>query len=405
MSQPVKFCRICGSTSITEFLNLGKQPLANAVLTKEQFHNEKFYPLRLGICQECGLVQLLDIVNPEILFENYAYFTGNSSEEWKKHFSELAAILSKDFSLSENDLVVDIGSNDGTLLKNFKTKILGIDPAKNIVKLAIENGVPTICDYFSPVIADKIALTQSRAKVILATNTFGHVNDLFTFMKGIQKLLTEDGIFVIEVPYFLETYKNVEFDTIYHEHLSYFLTNPLINLAHSFKIPVFKIEKLSTHGGSLRVYMGKNREVEPSVAKIWEEECDLGLYKSRTYSGFGDKINLIRENLINLVRTEYIQGKEICGYGHPAKASVLSNYCHLEKYIDYIIDTTPYKQGKFSPGTHISIVSPDYFHNKPTDYSLIFAWNYKDEIMKKEKEFIKNGGKFIIPIPEPKVIP
>lgn len=397
-------CRICGSEKLFDFLDLGNQPLANAVLTKEQFADEKFYPLILQFCEHCGLIQLKDLVPPEILFEQYAYFTGNASEEWKKHLSEFAYKLEKEFNIKQQDLVIDVGSNDGTLLKNFHCKILGIDPAKNVAEQARKDRIPTIIDYFAVKIADKISNSHGPAKLVLATNTFAHLQDLYEVFSALKVLLSNDGVFVVEVPHFLELFKNLEFDTVYHEHSYYFLLKPLIQLGNLFKISLFRVEKLSTHGGSLRLYFGKNRAIENSVSKILKEEIDAELYNIRTYTDFVDKINSVKEKLLTLLRTIKFNGKTICGYGHPAKTTVLSCYCHLEKFVDYIKDDTPYKQGKYSPGTHIPIVSSKEFYENPTDYAIMFAWNYKDEILALEKNFISNGGKFIIPIPKLEIV-
>lgn len=398
-------CRVCGSQNVFDFLDLGSQPLANAVLTKVQYANERFYPLILQFCENCGLVQLKNLVPPKILFEEYAYFTDKASEEWKKHLSEFAHLLEKEFNIRDNHLVVDIGSNDGTLLKNFRCKVVGIDPAKNVAEQAKKDGIPTIIDYFTVQTADKIANNLGSAKLVLATNTFAHLQDLYEVFSALKVLLSDDGAFVVEIPHFLELFKNLEFDTIYHEHSYYFLLKPLIQLGNMFKIPLFKVEKLSTHGGSLRLYFEKKRPIENSVFEVLEEEQKAGMYQKETYITFTNKVNLLKETLVSILKEIKGNNQTICGYGHPAKATVLLNYCELKRFIDYIKDDTPYKQGKFSPGTHIPIVSSKEFHEHPTNYALMFAWNYKKEILETEKDFIKNGGKFIIPIPEVKVIP
>lgn len=402
-----KRCRICKSDDLDKFLELGEQPPANAFLTEEQLEaycSTWVYPLDVYFCKRCGLIQLLDIVSPDLLFRDYAYFTGKSSETMKKHFLELASSLTNDFCLTKKDLVVDIGSNDGTLLKNFRTRVLGVDPAMNLVEEAQKNGVPTLCGYFGAGLAFDIIQKFQEAKVITATNVFAHVNNLYDLMAGVCLLLKEDGVFVIEVPHFLELYRRKEFDTIYHEHLSYFLSKPINNLVTKFGMNIFKIEKTPVHGGSIRCYIGRKFR-ESSFLKIFGEEIGLGLYKPSTYETFSKEVGKIKSDLLNLLIELKSKGKRIVGYGAPAKGNTLINYCGIGKYLDYLTDTTPYKQGRYSPGARIPVVSPDILKKDKPDYALMLPWNYEKEILKKEKEFIKNGGKFIVPIPTPRIIP
>lgn len=402
----MKSCRICGSTQLYAFLDLGMQPLANAVLAQEQFVDERFYPLSLQFCKNCGLVQLKDTVSSDVLFREYAYFSGKASEDWRQHLADLAKKLEDEFSACSTDLIVDIGSNDGTLLRNFHRNVIGFDPAVNVAKEAIANGVQTIIDYFNVENVMDLVRLQGKAKIVTSTNSFAHIPDLYEVMSALKLLLADDGVFVAEVPHFLQLFKHHEFDTIYHEHVFYYLTKPLAQMSDLFKIPLFRIEKLSTHGGSVRLYFGKNRTTEPSVEEVFQEEEGCGLYEPATYNLFSKHVRRLQMDLIKLLQSLKSERRKIVGYGHPAKASTLLNSCKIgPEIIDYVTDTTPYKQGKFSPGMHIPIASPDKFHNDNPDYAIMFAWNYKDEILRKEQKFLQRGGKFIIPIPKVEVIP
>lgn len=398
-------CRICGKAKLYQFLELGAQPLANAFLESEkQFKHERFFPLDVYFCPACGHVQLTDIVSPNLLFRDYAYFTGKSSNTMQQHFKHFADKLIAYYNLASEDLVIDIGSNDGTFLKNFTTRIVGVDPAENVAKEANADGVPTVCDYFTAESAWKILNRHGQAKVITATNVFAHVNNLYDFMAGVNLLLQQNGLFIIEVPHFLELYRGKQLDTVYHEHLSYFLTKPLSFLASRFNMVNFKVEKIPVHGGSIRCYF--KRATQPDLPRIYQMEIQCGLYTFETYLTFAEEVNKIKKNLTRLLTKLKTKGKQIVGYGAPAKGNTLLNYCQIgTDTLDYITDTTPYKQGKFTPGMHIPVVSPDVFHQEQPQYALMLPWNYKDEILEKEQKFIKQGGKFIVPIPEPKIVP
>lgn len=398
-------CRVCGKPKLYGFLELGPQPPANAFLESEnQFKHEKLFPLDVYFCPSCGLVQLTDIVSADLLFRDYAYFTGKSSRTMQHHFKQLAHKLTLEYNLKSEDLVVEVGSNDGTFLKNFKTRIVGVDPAENVAKQANANGVPTVCDYFNAESAWKILNRHGQAKVITAANVLAHVNNLYDFMAGVNLLLAQDGVFVIEVAHFLELYKRNEFDTVYHEHLSYFLTSPLSLLALRFNMVDFRVEKIPVHGGSIRCYF--KRAVQPHLPRIYQTEMKCGLYVFQTYLTLAEAVNKTRKDLTALLAKLKKKGKQIVGYGAPAKGNTLLNYCQIgTDTLDYVTDTTPYKQGKFTPGMHIPVVSPDVFHKNPPDYALMLPWNYKEEILIKEQAFIKNGGKFIVPIPQPQILP
>ncbi len=399
-------CRICGSNNLHEFLDLGPQPPANAFLECDQLESEQYFPLKVYFCEMCGLVQLRDVINPDVLFKDYAYFTGKSSETMKKHFKNLAEKITGMCKLQPEDLVIDIGSNDGTFLKNFDCRVIGIDPAENVAKTANLQGIKTYPVYFNAENAWKTLQKTGKAQVITATNVFAHVNNLYDFMAGVRCLLDDEGIFIIEVPHFMEQYKRLSFDQFYHEHLSYFLTEPLRDIGKKFGLTLFDIEKIPVHGGSIRCYYSYVEEDESSFEELWYEEDDMYLYSVKTYEDFGKRVQVMSGKLRKLLIDLKNSGNRIVGYGAPAKGNTLLNYCRIgNDILDYLTDTTPYKQGKLSPGMHIPVVSPEFFHEDNPDYALMLPWNYKEEILEKEKEFVKNGGRFIIPIPEPTIVP
>ena len=405
-------CRVCGNKDLKLLLDLGKQPPANAFVTSKQIRDlgegyEKVFPLRVYFCPNCSLVQLLDIVNPDILFKDYAYFTGKSSQTMKQHFNELAMKLAAQY-LEKGDLVIDIGGNDGTFLSCFTDdiKTINVEPSKNVAMESVKKNITTITDFFNISTAHNILNEErgGKAKIITATNVFAHVDNLHEFMAGVKLLLKPEGVFIIEVPHLLHLILNNEFDTIYHEHLSYFSLSPLIKLGDIFNLPLFKVEKIPVHGGSIRCYFG-NYAKDKSILSVLNEEREGGLFDLKTYKEFAKKVEEIKNALYTLLVALKKENKRIVGYGAPAKGNTLLNYCGIgPELLDYITDTTPYKQGRYSPGMHIPVVSPDKFHEDPPDYALMLPWNFKEEILVKEKDFLMNGGKWIIPIPSVRVI-
>jgi len=347
-------CRICKGSDLYKFLSFGHIPLSNAFLKKEQLLvDEPFYPLDICFCHKCGMVQLKQVVEPSIMFEDYAYFTG-ASAPMHVHFKEMASTVIKKFDLSNGSLVADIGSNDGTLLKEFKDKhmrVLGIEPANNIARLANDNGIDTINEYFGANQARLISSLRGKPRVITATNVFAHINDLDDFLNGIYFWLDENGVFVIEVPYLAELIKNIEFDTIYHEHLSYFAVRPLVELFKRWGMSIIEIEQIGVHGGTIRVYVVKGEsKPSPSVEEMVRREIELGLDKVETYKDFAKKVKRIRGKLVSMLKGLKGDGAKIVGYGASAKGNILLNYCKIgTDIIDYIADTTPYKQGLFNP--------------------------------------------------------
>ena len=400
-----KKCRICSGTNLHLILDLGEQPPANSFIDESELNSlEHKFPLRLFWCKDCYLVQLLDIVNKEYLFKNYLYMT-SASKPIVEHFKKYAQDIHQEFLQKENSpFIVEIGSNDGSLLREFKkldTQILGIEPAINLSDLANQSNITTKNTFFSSEISKEIVKTRN-ASVVVANNVIAHVEDLQDLMHGVQILIGNNGIFIFEVPYLVDLIKNLEFDTIYHEHLSYFSILPLLKLVQQFGLEIFDIRKQSVHGGTLRIFVSKkgNYPINNSVKIFIDDESKLGLDKIDFYKKFSIDVKELKKELLKILSKLKKENKSVFGYGAPAKGNVLLNYCGIDtKFIDYIIDTTPLKQGKFTPGMHIPIIAPSNLNNG--DVAFLLAWNYEFEILEKEKIFTNNGGKFLIPIPRP----
>jgi len=404
-------CRICKNKKLEKILDLGKMPLANAFLNKNQISQKEIsYPLRVVWCESCGLIQIDEIVPPEVLFKNYIYVSG-TSEALRKHFEGLATEVVTNFKLNSESLVIDIGSNDGTLLKEFKKhglKVLGVEPAVNIAKIAEENGIKTISNFFSVDIAKKIVRENGKAEVITATNVVAHTNDLDGLLKGVSYLLKDDGVFVIEVPYLVDLLENVEFDTIYHEHLSYFAVRPLKKFfgEHDFKI--INVERVKIHGGTIRVFVSKKKSrynISKNVNKLILLEKKKKMHEVTVYKNFAGQVKKLKKDLVSLLQRLKSENKKVIGYGAAAKGNTLLNYYHIgPELIEFIADLNPMKQNKFTPGTNIPVYSPEQIYEAKPDYMLILAWNFADEIMKQQLKFKEMGGKFIILVPEVKIV-
>lgn len=403
-------CHGCRGEKTRMFLSLGSTPLANAFLREEQLQMpESSYPLEVYYCDNCGMVQIGYIVPPEILFpEDYPYIT-SGSQTMKAHFAELVDSIVREHHPSKEGIIVDIGSNDGTLLHNFLKydyKVLGIEPATNVARLAIANGVDTISVFFGEESAKRVRDERGQASLILGTNVFAHVADLDSVLRGVTHLLADDGMFVIEFPYLVDMAEKMEFDTIYHEHLRYFAVRPLVVLFERFGMGIVDVKRTNVHGGSMVVYTQKGSDSSaPSVVQAIELEKKAKLDSFKTYKSFGKSVARLKTQLRELLQQLKSEGATIAGYGAPAKGNTLLNYCEIgTDVLDYIVDSTPFKQGHFTPGMHIPVVAEYYFHANPPDYALLLAWNFEEEILRKEEQFQQNGGKFIRPIPKPTII-
>lgn len=401
-------CRICKGPDLVRVLALGEHPPVDNFTDAEHLKDEKRYPLDVYFCGTCNLVQLLDVVAEEELFHGeYAYFS-SASKPLVDHFRSYADDLKKE-NLAEGDLVVDIGSNDGILLQNFveKYRVLGIEPSANVAEEARKKGVETVDGFFNTGMAQQLVATHGKAKVISANNVFAHIDDVDEIILAVKELLAPDGIFVAESHYLLDLVEHTEFDTVYHEHLCYYSVKPLMYLFERFDMEVFDVRRVNVHGGSIRVYARRKTgaPVRASVQELLKKEETAGLHSLARFANFQKEADAIKEKLVSLVRGFRGEGKTVTAYGAPAKGNTLLNFCGFTADdLKYVTDTTPYKIGRLTPGSHIPVMSPDTLKTDTPDYILLLAWNYREFILEKEKELRERGAKFIIPIPHVEII-
>lgn len=401
-------CRICSNTELINVFSLGKIPLPNQY-TQTNKEKQIAYPLAINLCKKCGMVQLTHLVDPVTMFSDYTYVPSTSTTHLA-HFEELAKTVIKECKIPKKSMVLDIGSNDGSLLKKFKEEdmnILGIDPAKNIAKAANEAGVPTINEFFNKKIARKIRSGNELMQIITATNVFAHVEDLHSVTEGISSLLNKNGVFVAEFPYLIDMLEKNLFDTIYHEHISYLALTPLVNLFSQHNLELFDVDRIDVDGGALRIFVKRKdspRKIKSSIHKWLKFEEKYNIKRLKPYKEFKKRVEKTKNELISLVR-KLNKTKIVAAYGAPAKGNILLNYYKLtKKDILFIADKNPLKQNKLAPGTKIPVVAPEEIYIQDPDYLLILAWNFVNEITNQQKNFSENGGKFIIPLPKPRVI-
>ena len=416
MKPPVQYdqerfdCIVCTHNTLEQFLDLGSTPLANKFVTREEASkDEAKYPLTVGFCHTCGHVQLTEIVPPEAMFEDYLYVS-SASDTLKAHLYDLSDIIVARYRPQSNDLVVDIGCNDGTLLSGFSrhgVRVLGVDPAANLAELTRLNGIDRYVGFFNAASAQAILQKWGHAKIITATNTFPHIPDLHDFITGIRTLLAPGGVFVIEAHYLMDLIDQNAFDTIYHEHVSYWALGPMVYLFDSAGMQVVSVERVPLHHGQIRVFVQRKGEGSPdrSVTDLLDLERLRGMDKIETYKVFADNTQRIKSDLKTALEELCRNGKKLGAYGAPAKGNTLLSFLEIgPNILPYIADKSPLKQGLFSPGLHIPIVPPQHLLSDQPDYVLLLAWNFVDEIVHQQSEYLQRGGKFIVPIPTFKML-
>ncbi len=406
-------CRFCRKSLKHTFVDVGMSPLSNAFLRQEQLNSaEKFYPLHAYVCEDCLLVQLEQFESPDQIFSDYAYFS-SYSDSWLRHAKAYTELMVERFGFNPSSQVIEIASNDGYLLQYFQQKgipVLGIEPAANVARVAEDKGIPSLVKFFGVETAKALASEGKSADLLLGNNVLAHVPDLNDFVAGMKIVLKPQGILTMEFPHLLQLVEQNQFDTIYHEHFSYFsfLTVEKVFAAHG--LTLFDVEELPTHGGSLRIY-ARHEDAEAIVVnerviQLKAKEVQAGLDQIETYLGFSEQVKSTKRKLLSFLIEVKNQGKSIVGYGAPAKGNTLLNYCGIRTdLLDYTCDRSPHKQGSFLPGTHIPIYHPDRIRETKPDYLLILPWNLKDEIMQQMAHIREWGGQFVVPIPQVEVIP
>ena len=404
-------CRFSGKLLEHTFADLGITPLANSYLTSEQMQAaEKFYPLHAYVCSDCLLVQLEEFESPDHIFSDYAYFS-SFSDSWLRHAQAYAESMIKRFEFNHRHQVIEIASNDGYLLQYFKQRdvpVLGIEPAANVARAAEEKGIPTLVKFFGAAAAQDLVGEGVQADLLIGNNVLAHVPQLKDFIAGMKIILKPGGIFTMEFPHLLQLMKQNQFDTIYHEHFSYFSFLTVEAIFSEQGLTLFDVEELPTHGGSLRIY-GRHLEagapaVSRRVFELKKKESEAGLDRLETYLNFGEEVKETKRKLLSFLIHARDRGETIVAYGAPAKGNTLLNYCGVgTDFIEYTVDRSPHKQGMFLPGTRIPILHPNKIAESKPDYLLILPWNLKEEIMEQMSCIREWGGKFVVPIPEVQV--
>ncbi len=402
-------CRSCGGGSLEPFLDLGSTPLADRLLTEEMLHEtELTFPLVVAFCPDCSLVQILETVSPEILFADAYPYYSSFSPALMAHSRKNALARLEERKLDASSMVVELASNDGYLLRNYVENgvpVFGIDPADGPAAAAREIGVPTLCEFFTEDFAAKFAEQHGQADVVHANNVLAHVADTNGFVSGIGKILKPNGVAVIEMPYLLPLIEHIEFDTIYHEHLCYFSLTALDKLFRRHGLFLNRVEELSIHGGSLRIFVEPIERVEESVSAMLANESAVGLDKAEFFAEFSNRVDGLRSKLLKVISELKAQGHSIAAYGAAAKGATMLNYCGLDTtQLDFVVDRNVNKQGKFMPGAHLPILQAEALAEKQPDYVLMLAWNFAEEIIAQQQDYLAGGGQFIVPVPEPRIV-
>ena len=406
-------CRFCNNGLKHEFIDLVNSPLSNSYLAQDQLNEpEIFYPLKLLLCENCYLVQIDEYRKSRDIFnEDYAYFSSYSTS-WLDHAKRYVDTITERFGYNEQSCVIELASNDGYLLQFFQKKqiqTLGIEPSKNVALAAQEKGIETIVDFFEVRLAEQLVAQKRKADLIVGNNVFAHVPDINDFVVGMKMILKDQGVITLEFPHLMQIIEQNQFDTIYHEHFSYFsfYTTGLIFEKHGLEL--FDVERIPTHGGSLRIY-GKHKEdrsrnISPNVADLLNEEKAKGMQTLDYYKGFQEKANRVKADLVSFLLQQRQEGSRVAAYGAAAKGNTLLNYCGIKKdYVEYVVDASPHKQGKYLPGSHIPIVSEDMIKESKPDYILLLPWNLKDEITRQLSYVRGWDAKFVLAVPKLEII-
>ena len=410
-TQHVGLCRLCNSPLVHTFVDLGMSPPCESFVAADAANDvEPFYPLHAFVCDECFLVQLQEYVAPENIFTDYAYFS-SFSDSWVAHAKRYCDMVIERFALSQSSFVVELASNDGYLLQHFLTSnipMLGIEPAVNVAKVAIGKGIPTLTEFFNEALATDMAARGQKADLIIGNNVLAQVPDINDFVAGMKTLLKPEGVITLEFPHIEKLIAENQFDTIYHEHFSYFSLLTIEKMARRHGLKVFDVEEIPTHGGSLRVFFSHEDSKFPREARVdslLAREVNAGLDNIGTYTAFSEAVRQTKRNLLSfLIRLKEMR-KSICAYGAPGKGNTLLNYCGIgTDFIDFAVDRNPYKHGRLTPGMHIPIRPVSEIPHMKPDYVLILPWNLKNEIVAQMKDIRNWGGKFIVPIPDISII-
>jgi hypothetical protein len=411
-NKPVSVCRFCGSFLEHTFIDLGMSPLCESYLSVDQLNEaEPFYPLHVYVCEHCFLVQLQEYVSAENIFTEYAYFS-SYSESWLRHAKDYTDMIVERLKLDAHSQVMEIASNDGYLLQNFVARgipALGVEPAVNVAKAAIKHGVPTIIKFFGTKTAREISAKWGVADLIIGNNVLAQVPDLNDFVSGMKIALKPGGVITLEFPHLMKLIEENQFDTIYHEHFSYFSYITIEQILATHGLTLFDVEELTTHGGSLRIYarhtQDNSKPVSERVSALRSREKAAGVTRLEYYFSFAEKVKGTKRRLLDFLIRAKCEGKSIAGYGAAGKGNTLLNYCGIRTdFLDYVVDKNPYKQGKFLPGTHIPILHPDKIRETKPDYLFIGPWNLKEEIIEQQAYIREWGGQFVVPIPEVKIL-
>ena len=407
-------CRFCGWALDTVMCDLGMSPLANSYVKFKDAHNaENLYPLKVWVCDRCLLAQLEEFESPDAIFSNYAYFSSYSSS-WVEHAHRYCEMMVERFAVDATSQVVEIASNDGYLLQHFKAKgipVLGVEPATNVAKVAWEQKqIPSIVKFFGAQVAKELVADGKSADLLLGCNVLAHVPDINDFVSGLKIALKPTGVITFEFPHLLRLIENNQFDTIYHEHFSYFSLLAVERIFAHHGLTLFDVEELPTHGGSLRTFARHSENAAPAaavssrVAAMRQKEIDFGLTKMATYTAFGNRVKVTKDRLLKFLIEAKATGRKVAGYGAAAKGVTLVNYCSVrEDLVNYIVDKSPYKQNHFVPGVRIPIFAPEKIFETKPDYVLILPWNLKKEISEQMIGIRVWGGQFVVPIPEVEV--